>query len=71
MESSNNCCALIIVLNSDIRCFKKISQHSIDNASPTMELFYVTPYNCMDHCVLAYLKNVILFIPRISMFNGA
>ncbi|KAK0397500.1 hypothetical protein QR680_002148 [Steinernema hermaphroditum] len=36
-----------------IRCFQKTVRRSIDNSQPMTELFYVTPYQCMDHCIVA------------------
>ncbi|CEF60297.1 PAN-1 domain and Apple-like domain-containing protein [Strongyloides ratti] len=37
--------------SSYVQCFQRIVRRSIDNSQPIMELFYVTPHNCIDQCV--------------------
>uniref|UniRef100_A0A0N4ZHI4 PAN domain protein n=1 Tax=Parastrongyloides trichosuri TaxID=131310 RepID=A0A0N4ZHI4_PARTI len=34
-----------------VKCFQRTVRRSIDNYQPIMELFYVTPYNCIEQCV--------------------
>ncbi|TMS37048.1 hypothetical protein L596_004067 [Steinernema carpocapsae] len=49
-------CKLVHVVTAQspyIRCFQKTIRRSVDNAQPMTELFYVTPYQCMDQCIAA------------------
>ncbi|VDN44163.1 unnamed protein product [Gongylonema pulchrum] len=39
----------------DARCFQRTVRRSIDNSQPIVELFYVTPHQCIDHCI--YVTN--------------
>ncbi|VDN00762.1 unnamed protein product [Thelazia callipaeda] len=40
-----------------IRCFQRILRRSIDNSQPIIELFYVTPHHCIDHCIFVSNNN--------------
>uniref|UniRef100_A0AAF5DPA3 Apple domain-containing protein n=1 Tax=Strongyloides stercoralis TaxID=6248 RepID=A0AAF5DPA3_STRER len=40
-----------LTLKYNVQCFQRTVRRSIDNFQPIMELFYVTPHNCIDQCV--------------------
>uniref|UniRef100_A0A7E4VS17 Apple domain-containing protein n=1 Tax=Panagrellus redivivus TaxID=6233 RepID=A0A7E4VS17_PANRE len=35
-----------------LRCFQRVLRRSMDNAQPITELFYVSPYQCLDQCIM-------------------
>uniref|UniRef100_A0AC35G9Y3 Apple domain-containing protein n=1 Tax=Panagrolaimus sp. PS1159 TaxID=55785 RepID=A0AC35G9Y3_9BILA len=35
-----------------LRCFQRVLRRSIDNSQPITELFYISPYQCLDQCIL-------------------
>uniref|UniRef100_A0AC34QDM0 Apple domain-containing protein n=1 Tax=Panagrolaimus sp. JU765 TaxID=591449 RepID=A0AC34QDM0_9BILA len=35
-----------------LRCFQRLVRRSIDNSQPITELFYISPHQCLDQCIL-------------------
>ncbi|KAI6201931.1 hypothetical protein M3Y96_00894500 [Aphelenchoides besseyi] len=52
-----------------VRCFQLFSRKSIDNYQPIMELFYVTPHQCIDQCISAANNGVKIGLCKSFVYN--
>ncbi|KAI6217395.1 PAN-1 domain and Apple-like domain-containing protein [Aphelenchoides fujianensis] len=52
-----------------VRCFQLHSRKSIDNYQPIMELFYVSPHQCIDQCIQATNNGIKVGLCKSFVYN--
>ncbi|KAI6215561.1 hypothetical protein M3Y94_00399500 [Aphelenchoides besseyi] len=52
-----------------VRCFQLFSRKSMDNYQPIMELFYVSPHQCIDQCITAANNGVKIGLCKSFVYN--
>ncbi|CAD5223252.1 unnamed protein product [Bursaphelenchus xylophilus] len=52
-----------------VRCFQRTERRAIDNSQPIVEIFYVSPHQCLDQCILSSNNAVKIGLCRAVVYD--